>query len=79
MSTSGSDSEKSRPREQADRGRRESVRDGDLKRSHSTFSQKRSEERKKSQQIASKRRKKELNLNKPISISAQGASGHFGR
>ncbi|KAH8889370.1 hypothetical protein GQ53DRAFT_748459 [Thozetella sp. PMI_491] len=82
-SDSGSDGESpDRPgdgQEQSESGRRAASWHGSAVQSQSSFSRKRSEERKKSQQFAGKRRKKELNLNKPISISAAGTGARFSR
>lgn len=62
-----------------DGGRRASARKETSQGLQSSFSKKRDEERKKSQQFAGKRRKKDVNLNRPLSISSAGAGTRFAR
>ncbi|KAK4241926.1 hypothetical protein C8A03DRAFT_11865 [Achaetomium macrosporum] len=61
--------------EEPSRGRRNTLGDEERKRARSSVSRRREEERRKAQQLAGKRRKKEIKLNKLISISSAASQG----
>ncbi|KAK3399309.1 hypothetical protein B0T20DRAFT_436466 [Sordaria brevicollis] len=87
--SSGSDSENDRSEgeassdsnKQADRGQQQDTNPRGQKRARpgASFSEKRSEERRKAAQFAQGRRRKEVNVNRPASISGSGAPPTFGR
>ncbi|EGS20803.1 uncharacterized protein CTHT_0026410 [Thermochaetoides thermophila DSM 1495] len=76
-SEDGSDTPRSATddRDQTDRGRQDAVANSGSKRPRTSLSLRREEERKRAQQFAIKRRKKEVKMNQPTSISAAGALG----
>jgi hypothetical protein len=69
------DERPSQARAEPSRGRTSTVGDAELRRARSSVSGRREEERRKAQQLAGKRRKKEIKLNQLSSISSAGSQG----